>query len=207
MMSDYFNKLNSAFINTKNNLDVSSVPIIKDDSLLIILFLIKSMKLKRVLEIGTAVGYSAISMVKGTDVFVDTIEKDEKMYKKALENIKNERLEDRICVFNADAIEFDMSLLKDKYDLIFIDAAKAQYQKFFEKYSLLLSDNGVIVTDNLLFHGYVEEYVQVGEVSGSKNLKGLAWKIDRYNKWLSENEKFDTIFLELGDGIALSIRK
>lgn len=207
MMSDYFNKLNSAFINTKNNLDVSSVPIIKDDSLLIILFLIKSMKLKRVLEIGTAVGYSAISMVKGTDVFVDTIEKDGKMYKKALENIKNERLEDRICVFNADAIEFDMSLLKDKYDLIFIDAAKAQYQKFFEKYSLLLSDNGVIVTDNLLFHGYVEEYVQVGEVSGSKNLKGLAWKIDRYNKWLSENEKFDTIFLELGDGIALSIRK
>ena len=169
------------------------------------IFLLKFINAKRVLEIGTAVGFSAINMALEAGVIVDTIEKDKKMYNNALKNVSDNKLENKINVYNYDALEFPISLIENnKYDLIFIDAAKAQYQKFFEKYESLLADGGIIVSDNLLFHGFVDAYDENIEIEGSRNLKALVRKIDRFNKWLLNNDEYDTTFLDIGDGIAIS---
>ena len=90
------------------------------------------------------------------------------------------------------------------YDLIFIDAAKAQYIKFFEKFTPNLLPGGVVFTDNLLFHGLEE--VPREEIE-SKNVRALVRKIDRYNNYLKDIEGFKTTFIEVGDGVALSVRK
>ena len=157
------------------------------------------------MEIGPAVGFSAVNMALEAGVIVDTIEKDKKMYNNALKNVSDNKLENKINVYNYDALEFPISLIENnKYDLIFIDAAKAQYQKFFEKYENLLADGGIIVSDNLLFHGFVDAYDENIEIEGSRNLKALVRKIDRFNKWLLNNDEYDTTFLDIGDGIAIS---
>ena len=103
----------------------------------------------------------------------------------------------------ADALDFDEESLKYDYDLIFIDAAKSQYIKFFEKYEKKLKQGGVIFSDNLLFHGLIEK--RTGEES--RNLSQMLKKIEAFNEWLDKNEAYDTTFLKLGDGIAISIKK
>ena len=207
-MSKYFDELmNIKPLPFKKEALEGNVPIIQDEALKLILFLVKTKKITKVLELGTAVGYSAISVASATGALVDSIEINEKMYEQAKQNVINTGLEDKIKLFNADALEMDINLLSDKYGLIFIDAAKAQYQKFFEKYTPLLEKDGVVIIDNLLFHGFVPEFVETHDVSGSRNLRGLARKIDRFNRWLISNEDYDTTFLDIGDGMALSIKK
>ena len=180
------------------------VPIILDEGLAMLLYLIKERKVKKILEIGCAIGYSAINMaLVNTDILIDTIERDEKMFEKALNNIKEIGLNERINAIFADALEIDISLLRDDYDLIFIDAAKAQYIKFFEKFTPLLKKGGVVFSDNLLFHGLV-----YGDRTGlSKNLLSLVKKVEGYNNWLKCNNDYDTTFLPLGDGVAVSVKK
>lgn len=206
IMSKYFDKLMNFKDKTfKEQALIDGVPIIKDESLKLIIFLLKFINAKRVLEIGTAVGFSAVNMAIETGVIVDTIEKETKMYNNAIKNVKDNKLESKINVYNYDALEFPIDLIENnKYDLIFIDAAKAQYQKFFEKYEGLLAEGGIIVSDNLLFHGFVDAYDENIEIEGSRNLRALVRKIDRYNKWLLNNDQYDTTFLDIGDGIAIS---
>ena len=206
-MSEYFNKLDKLQMDTlKEKAVLENVPIIKDETLKLILFLTKFKKLNKVLEIGTAVGYTSIMLAKN-GCFVETIEINEKMYEEALFNISKENLQNFIKVIKGDALEIPLESLSKEYDIIFIDAAKAQYRKFFERFSPFLNDGGVIVIDNLLFHGYVDEFSKTGDVSGSRNLRGLARKIDVFNHWLCANENFDTTFLDIGDGVALCVRK
>ena len=134
---------------------INNVPIIQDEGLHFLRQMIILKQCKNILEIGTAIGYSSIQMAK-LGANVDTIEINENMYNLAIENIKKANLENKINVFFKDALEIDINDLK-KYDLIFIDAAKAQYINFFNKFKVLLNDNGIIITDNLLFHGLVLE--------------------------------------------------
>lgn len=199
---DNLNKLkfNDLDIELREYAKEYKVPIIQDEGLEFLRQMIILKDCKRVLEVGTAIGYSAIQMAK-LGVTVDTIEINEDMYNKALENVKKAKLEDKINIFFADALELDISLLKT-YDLIFIDAAKAQYINFFNKYKVLLNDKGIIITDNLLFHGLVlEENIE------SRNLRQLVNKIKKYNEWLMEQTDFDTTIYSIGDGVALSIKK
>lgn len=199
---DNLNKLdfNSLDLELREYAKLNNVPIIQDEGLHFIRQVIMLKNAKNILEIGTAIGYSAIQMAK-LGVNVDTIEINETMYNLATENIKKANLSDRINVYLADALEFDVNKL-NKYDVIFIDAAKAQYINFFNKYKCLLNDKGVIVTDNLLFHGLVlEENIE------SRNLRQLIKKIRNYNTWLLEQSDFDTTIYNIGDGVALSIKK
>lgn len=178
----------------------NNVPIIQDDGLLLLKQVIMLKGVKNVLEIGTAIGYSSIQMAK-LGVFIDTIEINEEMYKLAIKNIKEANLDSQINVFLSDALEIDIAKLKT-YDLIFIDAAKAQYINFFNKFKGLLNDKGVIYTDNLLFHGLVlEENIE------SRNLRQLVKKIRNYNEWLVGQEDFYTTIYNIGDGVAISIKK
>lgn len=193
-----FNSLDLEMMDyAKNN----NVPIIQLEGLHFLRQVIMLKNCKRILEIGTAIGYSSIQMAK-LGVVVDTIEINEESYNIALENIKKANLSDKINVYLEDALLIDINKL-DKYDLIFIDAAKAQYINFFNKFKVLLNSRGVILTDNLLFHGLVLEKENIE----SRNLRQLVKKIDNYNSWLMEQTDFDTTIYNIGDGIALSIKK
>ena len=181
----------------------NNVPIIEKKSIAFIMKYIKEHNVKNILEIGSAIGYSAILMASSSeDVFVTTIERDETRYMECLKNVKACGLDKKINVVFQDAL--DVNLSEDlKYDLIFIDAAKGQYERFFEKYKYFLKNNGVIITDNLKFHGYVGKSAKIE----SKNLKGLVQKIENYVEFLKENEEFDTVFYDIGDGLSVSTWK
>ena len=180
-----------------------NVPIIEKKSIAFIMKYIKDNNVKNILEIGSAIGYSAILMASATnDAFVTTIERDEERYMECLKNVKKCGLDKKINVVFQDAL--DVNLSEDlKYDLIFIDAAKGQYERFFEKYKYFLREDGAIITDNLKFHGYVGKSDKIE----SKNLKGLVQKIENYIDFLKENEEFDTKFYDIGDGLSVSTWK
>ena len=176
----------------------NNVPIMLDGGMDFICNYIKENNIKSILEIGSAIGYSAIRFASlNDDITVTTIERDIDRYNEAVKNINNENLDNRITIYNEDALEFTTS---DKFDLIFIDAAKSQYIKFFEKYKINLNDNGVIVSDNLSFHGFVEH----PELTNNRNTRQLVGKIRKYINFLKENEEFNTTFYDVGDGVSIS---
>ncbi len=179
-----------------------NVPIIEKDSIAFIMKFIKANDVKDILELGSAIGYSAILMASVKEnVKVTTIERDETRYMECLKNVKECGLENKINVVYQDALEVNLSGVS--YDLIFIDAAKGQYTKFFEKYKYFLNPGGVIITDNLKFHGHVGNRNNIA----SRNLKQLVGKIENYIDFLKENEEFETKFYDVGDGLSVSIRK
>ena len=176
------------------------VPIMLKDGIEYLLEYIKNNNIKNILEIGTAIGYSSIRMaLVNDDIKVTTIERDSNMYNEALKNIKSFNLDNRINIIYKDALDVELT---DKYDLIFIDAAKSQYIKFFEKFKHNLNDNGVIITDNLSFHGLVKD-----STNCSRNTKQLVKKIQNYIDFLKNNEEFDTEFISIGDGISITRKK
>lgn len=177
------------------------VPIMMDDGLKFLIEYIAKNKIQSVLEIGTAIGYSSIMMaLSNPSLTITTIERDEKRYLEALKNIKKLKLEDRITLIFNDALDVSLS---EKYDLIFIDAAKAQSIKFFEKFEKNLNPSGTIITDNLKFHGLVDKDEKEIE---SRNLRALVRKIKEYISFLKGNINYKTDFYELGDGISVSKR-
>jgi len=180
----------------------NNVPIIEKESIAFIMKFIASNDIEEILEIGSAIGYSAILMASVKDnIKLTTIERDNTRYMECLKNVKKCGLEDRISVVCQDALEVNLSGVA--YDLIFIDAAKGQYTKFFEKYKYFLKPGGVIITDNLKFHGHVGNRDQIA----SRNLKQLVGKIENYIDFLKNNEEFETKFYDVGDGLSVSIRK
>ena len=179
----------------------NNIPIMLDDGINFLTTFIIKHQIKNVLEIGTAIGYSAIMMTLASpNVKVTSIERDHERYLESLRNIKKLNLEDRITLIYNDAEQVE---LKDKYDLIFIDAAKGKNMAFFKKFSKNLTDNGYIVTDNINFHGYVAK--DESEIH-TRNLRGLVRKIKEYIAFLKENPDFHTDFYEVGDGLTVSTR-
>ena len=178
------------------------VPIMEHDGIEFLTNYIKDHEeIAHILEIGCAIGYSAIRMALIRDnIHITTIERDRERYLKAVENVKAFHLEERITILFQDALEVQ---LDGKYDLIFIDAAKSQYIKFFEKFTPLLSENGVVFSDNLLFHGYTKQKERIE----SKNLRQLVQKIRKYITYLEDNPNYTTQFYKIGDGIAVTKRK
>lgn len=180
----------------------NNVPIIELDSIKFIMKYIKLNNVKNVLEIGSAIGYSAILMANATDnVEITTIEKDEKRYKEAVKNVNKCGLDKRIDIVFNDALE--VNLAGHSYDLIFIDAAKGSYIKFFEKFCHYLNLGGVIITDNLKFHGLVNNKSSVN----TKSLRGIVDKIEKYISFLNDNKDYITKFYDIGDGLSVSIKK
>ena len=182
--------------------EANNVPIIEFDSIKFIMKYIKLNEVKTILEIGTAIGYSAILMANANDFCeITTIEKDDKRYKEAVKNVNKSGLDKRIELVYNDAL--DVNLANHKYDLIFIDAAKGQYIKYFEKFSNYLNPGGVIITDNLHFHGLVNNKANIK----SKNVRGIVTKIENYIDFLKNNKDYVTKFYDIGDGLSVSFRK
>ena len=178
------------------------VPIIKDGGLIFLLDLVKEKKFKNILELGTAVGYSAMNMAKlDKNIHIDTIEKNEDMYKQAIINIKNEGLDNQIDVFFMPIEEY---ITDKKYDFIFVDAAKAQYMKYTNMFIDNLSDNGVFIYDNMVFHGLVYNV----DTIKNRNTRSLVRKIISFLEKMRNDGRFDIIFYEdVGDGILMASRR
>jgi len=177
------------------------VPIMMKDGIEYLCNYIKEHNIKRILEIGSAIGYSAIKMaLVDNDIQITTIEKDENRYNIAVDNIMKFNLQDRINIILGDALETEID---GEYDLIFIDASKGNNINFFNKYSNNLKSYGIIITDNLLFHGLVRDESKIE----TKNQRGIVRKIKQFVEFLDSNSEFETEYLDVGDGIAISRRK
>ena len=190
---------NNSLKNIKQKAINEHIPIIMDDTLFEIAKRMKKLKPTKILEIGTAVGYSAICFSKflGDNGKIDTIERDIDRANEAIENIKIMGLEDKINVIIGDAVEI-LPTLDEKYDMIFIDAAKGKYPFFLKEYLRLLADNGIIFADNILYKGYVmSDYNKHKQRTAVRNLR-------EYIKEVTESPNLDTEILEVGDGLAVT---
>ena len=175
------------------------IPIIMDDTLEEVSKILKDLKPNKILEIGTAVGYSAICFADflSENGRIDTIERDIERVEEAKINIKSMELENKINILVGDAVEI-LPTLNEKYDMVFIDAAKGKYPFFLEQALRLISDNGVIIADNILYKGYVmSDYNKHKQRTAVRNLREYISKIQ-------ENPLLETKILEVGDGLAIS---
>ena len=178
---------------------LENIPIIMDDTLEVIEKIIKENSPQKILEIGTAVGYSAMcfSEFLKENGRIDTIERDEERAKQAIENIKKVGVEEKIKIYKGDAVEI-LPTLNEKYDMVFIDAAKGKYPFFLKQALRMLNKDGIIFADNILYKGYVmSDYNKHKQRTAVRNLR-------EYIKEVSENPNLDTEILEVGDGLAIS---
>ena len=175
------------------------VPIIMDDTLNVISKYYENKKIERILEIGTAVGYSAIcfSEFLNENGVIDTIERNEEMYKQAEENIKLMGKEKCINILKGEAVDI-LPTFNEKYDMVFIDAAKTKYPVFLEHALRMLKKDGIIFADNILYKGYVmSDYNKHKQRTAVNHLR-------EYIKLITENPDLDTKILEVGDGLAIT---
>lgn len=184
----------------------NSIPIMEPLGIEYIRHLLRIQRPKKILEIGTAIGYSALMMSDACpESEIVTIERDESRYKEALTHITEMKKQHQIEVIYGDALEVH-ALIEEKgpYDFIFIDAAKGQYKRFFELYTSFLKEKGIVVTDNVLYKGLV---AGTDNKEVSKRLNNIVKKIKGYNEWLVSQDSFQTMIIPIGDGVAVSVRK
>lgn len=175
------------------------IPIIMDDTLKVVGKILEDKKPYRILEIGTAVGYSAIRFSKylSDNGYIDTIERDEERILEAKQNIKDLNLKEKIHIYEGDALEV-LPTLTGPYDVVFIDAAKGKYPIFLSEALRMLASHGIIVADNVLYKGYVmSDYNKHKQRTAVRGLR-------EFLKELTENENLTTEILEVGDGLAIS---
>ena len=188
--------------NIKKKALEEKIPIIMDDTLEVISKILKEQSPFKILEIGTAVGYSAIcfSEYLQPNGYIDTIERDLQRVKEAKQNIKKAEVEDKINIYEGDAVEI-LPTLKDTYDIVFIDAAKGKYPFFLKEAMRCLNKNGIIIADNVLYKGYVmSDYNKHKQRTAVRNLR-------EYIAEITESPNLETQILEVGDGLAISKRK
>ena len=180
------------------------IPILMDDTLEMIEEILIEEKPKRILEIGTAVGYSASQFAKvtGDDCVIDSIEIDEDRANEALINIRNIGVSDRINIIIGNAVEVLPTLEDDIYDIVFIDANKGKYPFFLKETIRLLRNNGLILADNVLYKGYVmSDYNKHKQRTAVRHLR-------EYIAEITESESLESEILEIGDGLAITrVRK
>ena len=180
------------------------IPIIMDDTLAVIEEELKLFRPKKILEIGTAVGYSAIcfSEFLAENGKIDTIEREEERVIEAKENIKKAEVEEKINIIQGDAVEI-LPTLNEKYDMVFIDASKGKYPFFLKEALRMLATNGIIFADNVLYKGYVlSDYNKHKQRTAVRNLREFLKELNE----LQENKEFDVRVLEVGDGLAIARR-
>jgi predicted O-methyltransferase YrrM len=193
---------NQEIVRIKDYAKKESIPIMNDEGIEFLTSFIEKKGAKDILEIGTAIGYSAIMMaLVNSNIHVTTIERDEARYLEALKNIKALDLENRITLIYNDALNVE---LDGDYDIIFIDAAKGKNQEFFNHFEKNLREDGFIITDNMGFHGYVE---MNEEEIPSKNIRGIVKKIKNYIYFLENHMQYKTTIYKIGDGIAVTERR
>ncbi|ANU12858.1 O-methyltransferase family protein [Planococcus halocryophilus Or1] len=183
---------------------VHHVPIMENQGIGELVELLKVQQPEKILEIGAAIGFSAIKMTEALpSSTVDTVERDDSRYQKALEFIEQSGFGDRIRIFHADALELSLADLKPEYDAIFIDAAKGQYERFFDKYEALLANGGIIYCDNMAMHGLSD--IPLSEVPRRK--RTMIRNLATFKEHMLNDARYDTELLSSGDGIMICRKK
>lgn len=181
------------------------VPIMDPLGIRLLMQLVRLKRPERILEVGTAIGYSALQMLAAyPEASIVTIERDEVRYKQAAEHIERQQQSARIETIFGDALDEMASLAAkgEKFDFVFIDAAKGQYMRFFEMAHEMLRPGGLIVTDNVLFRGFV---AGSGEIP--KRFQKMVEKVRNYNRMLMEHPEYETTIIPIGDGVAVSLKQ
>lgn len=193
------------FLKIKEDAVLNHVPILQDISLELIELVLKLKKPEKILEIGTAVGYSAICFSKyleGENAKIKTIELNDERYNIAKKNIKDMGLEKLIEIVHDDATKYLLTIPDDeKYDVCFIDAAKGQYNVFLEQAFRLVKKGGLIIADNVLWRGRV-----LGEYNEHRHRTAVN-RLRTYLKTISEDERLESKVFDIGDGVAISFVK
>lgn len=179
---------------------VNNVPIVEDSAIDVICELIRTNNSKKILEIGSAIGYSAYLMHCANDCQVTTIERSEDMFNQAERNIKYLEVEEKITLIKADALLYNTDDLS-MYDILYIDAAKSQYENFLNKYLEFVKQDGLIIFDNLDFHGYVN--TPQSEIK-SRNLRQMMRKLKKFNENIAIHPKLDFEYIASGDGLGIA---
>lgn len=180
-----------------------NIPIMEPESMAFVNRLIRLQRPRTILEIGTAIGYSALQMHRAhPEAEIVTIERDSHLYNQAKQHISTLQKKDSIHVIHGDALEILSDLRGQAFDAVLIDAAKGQYKHFFEQIEPLLNERALVISDNVLFKGYVAEGANT-----NKRYKKLAEKIHAFNIWLSGKKQYDTSIVPIGDGVAISLKK
>lgn len=178
----------------------NNVPIMSVETIEEITKIINENDIHNILEIGTAIGYSTICFANIDKINkITSIERDTERHNIAKENVKKSEL-NNIELIHADALEIE---IEEKYDLLIIDAAKSQNKNFMNKYKQNLNENGIIIIDNLDFHGYVGKSSEIK----SRNLRQMIRKIEKFIKYLDENEEYDVEYIEVGDRLGVCKKK
>ena len=175
------------------------IPIIMDDTLEVVGDLLNKIKPKFILEIGTAVGYSAMCFSKyiSEGGYIDTIEREHERVEEAKKNIELVGILDKINIIEGDAVEI-LPTINKKYDVVFIDAAKGKYPFFLKEALRLINKNGYIIADNVLYKGYVmSDYNKHKQRTAVRNLREFIAEI-------TKNPTLETKILEVGDGLAIT---
>ena len=179
------------------------VPIVDRNTLEMIKQIIRINHTTRILEIGTAIGYSAMQFASvSDDIHVTTIERNSEMISQAKANISDNHYSAQIRLLEGDALEQFDKIKDQTFDMLFIDAAKAQSKKFFELYTPLLREGGIVITDNVLYHGFVSDI----DIVRSRNVRQMVKKVQQFSEWLMQQEGYTTNFLNMDDGLAISIK-
>lgn len=185
--------------NLKKYASENNVPIIEDEGLEVLLKYVKEVSPSNILEIGTAIGYSAICMSEVSESKITTFEREEELCQKAKENIRIFNKEEQIKIIEEDFLKYDLK--SEKFDFIYIDGAKAQYYNFFKKVENNMTDKAVILFDNLSFHGYVNN--ESKKAKASKNLKQLIRKLEGFNEKIVIEPGYNFKYINKGDGIGI----
>ena len=180
------------------------VPIMQPEGMEAILQMLRIQRPARILEIGTAIGYSAIRMAEALpDAAIVTIERDGEMQERAKENFRDIPAGRRVRLIAGDALDLGDQMPEGPFDALFIDAAKGQYRKFFDLFSPLLGERAVVYCDNMFMHGLAAE--QPEDVP--KRNRSMIRKLKEFTEWIMDHPDYDSALLPAGDGILVSVKK
>lgn len=175
------------------------IPIMEEDGMLFCADLVRESTYKEILEVGTAIAYWSMQIASlRDDIHITTLERDLVRYEKAQDYLAMSELKQQIDTVLIDAKDF---LCDRRYDLIFLDAAKAQNEPFFYKFAPFLNDNGIVIVDNMSFHGFVEHFDELKH--HRRNLRHMVGKIIKFKERIMHDENFECEELSIGDGILL----
>lgn len=195
---------NEFFLEMEQYAKQHHVPIMELHGIELLLQMIRIQQPRTILEIGTAIGYSALRMAEACpNTKIISIERDEERYKVAEQFIQRAGKEKQITIVKEDALEAEQTIQQfGLFDMLFIDAAKGQYQRFFDIYEQYVTANGIIISDNVLFKGFV-----YGGNLPDKRKETMVKKLQAYNQALVDHPNYDTIIVPVGDGVAISRKR
>ncbi|PRO65033.1 SAM-dependent methyltransferase [Alkalicoccus urumqiensis] len=207
--SDYLHSLLPEQVGLLRELEekarAEGIPIMDPEGMHTLVTLLGIHKPSRILEIGTAIGYSGLRMLSALpDAHLVTIERDAERAETARAVFERSGTEERVTLLEADALEAaPRAAAYAPFDVLFIDAAKGQYEKYFQMYEPLLQHGGLILSDNVLFKGFVAEE----QMPESRRIRSMTKRLQAFNEMMMQDPRFDSTLLPVGDGLMVSRKK